>query len=80
MEEVEKKVRLEIESTNRQLQTLVNGLSSENMKLRNRMGELEDRVSNIPHLMVKVVKHFLPNVLDDEDIEAMLDELEPKEG
>lgn len=41
LEEVEKKIRLEVEDKNRQFQNLVNSLAGENLELKSRIGRVE---------------------------------------
>ncbi len=41
LEEVERKVRVEIEDRNRQLQTIVNGVTAENLELKSKVAKLE---------------------------------------
>jgi len=51
IEEIKSKVREEISQQTRQLQTLVNGLSAENLDLRNRMQKTESKLVDLEKLI-----------------------------
>lgn len=51
VEEIREKLRVEVEQTNRQLQIMVNSLVTENMDLKNRMQQVERKLSDFE-------KHF----------------------
>ena len=53
--ELEEKLRSEIDEKNRQLQTLVNGLSVENMDLRGRLGRVETEVLKLKETLEKLL-------------------------
>ncbi len=54
------KLRLEVEERNRQLQTLVNGLTKENLELKSRMARLElettEKTSRLKKIEAEVLK------------------------
>ena len=54
--EVEAKLRAELDDRNRQLQTLVNGLSAENLDLRGRLGRVETEVLKLKETLEKLLE------------------------
>jgi seryl-tRNA synthetase len=48
------KLRVEVEERNRQLQALVNGLTAENMELKQRLQKLEQKLSEIEKMLVEL--------------------------
>jgi DNA repair exonuclease SbcCD ATPase subunit len=48
------KLRVEVEERNRQLQALVNGLTAENLELKQRLQKLEQKLSEIEKMLVEL--------------------------
>ena len=55
LEEVERKVRQEIEDRNKQLQTLVNGVTAENLELKSRMARVELEITQLKKTLEKLI-------------------------
>jgi len=49
------KLRIEIEEKNKQLQTIINGLASENMELKSKIAKVENEVAEIKKIMEKLI-------------------------
>ena len=52
---MEEKLRAEIDDKNRQLQTLVNGLATENIEVKNRIVKTENEIAEVKKLLEKLV-------------------------
>jgi len=55
VEEVERKIRLEVEDKSKQLQVLVNGLSTENYELRQRIGRVEREIIELKKTLESLI-------------------------
>ena len=62
LEEVEKKVRAEIEEKNKQLQTLVNSLAIENQNLKGRIEKVEERDKKV-QAEIEAIKKIIEELL-----------------
>ena len=58
VEEIETKVRMEVEQQNRQLQALVNGLSTENLKIKKELDTMKERMAR-NEVDLKLVRSFI---------------------
>lgn len=56
VQEIEKKIRVEVEDRSKQLQSLVNGLASENMELKERMRKVEAEVVGVKKALEKMLQ------------------------